>query len=397
MAITSNPARTEDAGQLGQVKTDDTPYTDPVHEVGADIWNAAMDRLVELYTELSLSGSTVGRLVRTGAGTYGTVRDNVTAGAAPTVNADSTAGYQVGSLWFWASNGVWFCASAGVGAAVWLRVPVPGTGIQSLGTANAAGGSADYASANHVHAHGAQTDTALHALATVALSGFMPADAMDLLYERRRGAILIEDEFLGSLADRWVTAIAGTGAFAGTLTGLGNPGKGAAALSVGSTAASYATLSSKSNSFYVGSGMTLHSLIRIGLRELATVGEDFVTDALVFGFIPAGVVTEISSVGFAYRRATSANWLCRRGTTYVDSGVPVVASSGDTQRLELSVSQTTATFKINGVTVHTGAPPTLSAIFFFPVNVLRTAGSGTTGRPWLHNALLRAEFANPRT
>lgn len=296
---------------------------------------------------------------------------------------------------------------------------------EPINTSAQTGNALTVSPSNHVHAHGDLIGGTLHEIAVPSVSaGFMsaamaqsledlPAEVgnldgalsqtvsivnatTDMLGERSSTVILIEDEFVGTLADRWISAIAGTAAFAGTLTGLGNPGKGAAALSVGSTASSYATLSTKSNSFYVGSGMTLRGLIRIGLRELATVPEDFVLDALVYGFIVAGVVTEASSVGFAYRRATSPNWLCRRGTTYVDSGIAVVASSGNTQRLELDVSQTVAEFKINGVVVHTGAPPVLSACFFYPVNVIRTAGSGTTGRPWLHNALLRATFATPR-
>jgi hypothetical protein len=51
----------------------------------------------------------------------------------------------------------------------------------SIGTANAEGGSSSLSRSDHVHAHGAQTDSTLHAIATVSAAGFMdPAELVKL-------------------------------------------------------------------------------------------------------------------------------------------------------------------------------------------------------------------------
>jgi hypothetical protein len=52
---------------------------------------------------------------------------------------------------------------------------------QAVGLTGAAGTSTDAAKADHVHAHGNQTGTSLHALATTSGAGFMSAAQFDLL------------------------------------------------------------------------------------------------------------------------------------------------------------------------------------------------------------------------
>lgn len=58
-------------------------------------------------------------------------KHNIEASAAPTVNDDAADGYGVGSLWVWAQTGgggwigqrgVWICADATVGSAVWFEI-----------------------------------------------------------------------------------------------------------------------------------------------------------------------------------------------------------------------------------------------------------------------------------
>jgi hypothetical protein len=62
---------------------------------------------------------------RTGLGIddIATKQSNLSAGAAPTVNDDSSAGYAVGSFWIdvAADDGYW-CMDATVGAAVWKKI-----------------------------------------------------------------------------------------------------------------------------------------------------------------------------------------------------------------------------------------------------------------------------------
>lgn len=62
-----------------------------------------------------------GALTRSSAGKLHVRKDNLAASAAPTVNADSTAGYEVGSTWLDTTGGNYYvCSSATEGAAVWL-------------------------------------------------------------------------------------------------------------------------------------------------------------------------------------------------------------------------------------------------------------------------------------
>lgn len=65
--------------------------------------------------------ATAGRMTRTGAGAYAVIQDNLAAAAAPTVAADSAAGYGPGSMWFdTTAHRMYVCDSAAVGAAIWI-------------------------------------------------------------------------------------------------------------------------------------------------------------------------------------------------------------------------------------------------------------------------------------
>jgi hypothetical protein len=55
------------------------------------------------------------------SGSWGGIRHNFAAGAAPTVNDDSADGYTVGSLWMH-FGGLYICYSSSLGAAVWRPV-----------------------------------------------------------------------------------------------------------------------------------------------------------------------------------------------------------------------------------------------------------------------------------
>lgn len=119
-------------------------------------------------------GSALGRLVRTGSGTYAVIKDNLAAGGVPTVNDDAAAGYEPGSLWI-TGAAVYVLMDATTGFATWHRVWQKTTATPAaVGAAGVVGTSATLSPADHVHAHGSQTDETMHALATPAAAGFAP-------------------------------------------------------------------------------------------------------------------------------------------------------------------------------------------------------------------------------
>lgn len=79
-------------------------------------------RLANTLVNSSFAGTALGRLVRTGTGTYAVVKDGYSS-SAPTTGDDSTQGYEQGSLWIDSMQGRLFvCTDASSGAAKWERV-----------------------------------------------------------------------------------------------------------------------------------------------------------------------------------------------------------------------------------------------------------------------------------
>jgi hypothetical protein len=113
--------------------------------------------------------------------------ENDSATTSPTVNDDADAGYSVGSLWLNVTGDTaYICVDATNNAAVWLPIggaSAFGTPV-TIGTTNQIGSSGLFSQSDHVHAHGAQTDGTLHAIATPdpgGVAGFMsPADKAKL-------------------------------------------------------------------------------------------------------------------------------------------------------------------------------------------------------------------------
>lgn len=69
-----------------------------------------------------------GRVKRTGGSTFGTIKDATGEAADPTVDDDTTLGYEVGSIWLNTTNDKAFiCLDATDGAAVWLSTTGAGT------------------------------------------------------------------------------------------------------------------------------------------------------------------------------------------------------------------------------------------------------------------------------
>ncbi len=63
--------------------------------------------------------------------------------------------------------------ATGASAATWQAMPLSSTTPQPVGAAGAVGAGTTQARADHVHAHGAQTDGTMHAIATGSVAGFL--------------------------------------------------------------------------------------------------------------------------------------------------------------------------------------------------------------------------------
>lgn len=110
---------------------------------------------------------------------YDRVKENLAAVLAPTNNDDDDAGYAIGSHWVnTATNTTYLCVDATTNTAVWACLGGDGAfgSPVTIGTANSDGTAATVNHSDHVHAHGAQTDETLHAVATTVLDGFMSAE-----------------------------------------------------------------------------------------------------------------------------------------------------------------------------------------------------------------------------
>lgn len=86
----------------------------------------AVRPLINVLVDGSFAGSTVGRMRRTGAGTYDVVKDKLDATVDPTPANDTTEGYVIGSLMFNTLTSAWFQADAvGAGVAKWSPIAEP--------------------------------------------------------------------------------------------------------------------------------------------------------------------------------------------------------------------------------------------------------------------------------
>lgn len=89
-------------------------------EALADVTDAANVAAAGAVMDGDFAGVALGRMTRTGAGTYAVIQDNLAAVVAPAVGDDTTAGYAVGSMWVdTVGANTYECVDATVGAAVW--------------------------------------------------------------------------------------------------------------------------------------------------------------------------------------------------------------------------------------------------------------------------------------
>jgi hypothetical protein len=102
----------------------DTTKLDTI-ETAADVTDATNVAAAGAVMDADFAGAALGRMTRTGAGTYAVIQDNLGAAAAPTVAADTAAGYGVGSLWINTTavpRTVYVCKNPAAGAAVWVQI-----------------------------------------------------------------------------------------------------------------------------------------------------------------------------------------------------------------------------------------------------------------------------------
>ncbi|MDD5542866.1 MAG: hypothetical protein PHX83_06795 [Acidobacteriia bacterium] len=98
----------------------DTTKLDGI-EALADVTDATNVAAAGAVMDSDMAGTTAGHMMRTGAGAYAVIQDNLVAVVPPTVASDSAAGYAVGSKWFDTVTAIWYrCQSAAVGAAIWI-------------------------------------------------------------------------------------------------------------------------------------------------------------------------------------------------------------------------------------------------------------------------------------
>lgn len=90
---------------------------------------------------------------------------------------------------------------------------LPTAVVETIGILNSEGSATSFARSDHVHAHGVQTETTLHALATAALNGFMPStdkSKLDSSTALSTASTLMERDSSGGVAVGQLTIEAGT-------------------------------------------------------------------------------------------------------------------------------------------------------------------------------------------
>lgn len=93
-------------------------------EALADVTDAANVAAAGAVMDADFAGATLGRMTRTGVGTYAVVQDNLAAAVDPVVGDDVAAGYGVDSIWINTTavpRRIFKCLNPAAGAAVWRQ------------------------------------------------------------------------------------------------------------------------------------------------------------------------------------------------------------------------------------------------------------------------------------
>jgi hypothetical protein len=133
-AVAANTThRTSSGVDHTYIDQDVTTTSSPIFAV-TNMTGSAADLDSNAVHDADFAGATLGRMTRTGVGTYAVIQDNLAAAVAPAVGDDDTAGYGVGSLWIdTTADTAYVCVDAGTGAAVWRVIDL--TAHEALTTA----------------------------------------------------------------------------------------------------------------------------------------------------------------------------------------------------------------------------------------------------------------------
>lgn len=278
-----------------------------------------------------------GRMLRTAAGVYSTIFDNLAGSGAPTVATDNTLGYSTGSIYLDAVTGYsYLCISAGTGAAVW----------RSLG-----------------------------ALATITRDGLvLAADYDRILGDAKNSEMVFRDEFSYSLNTRAWTAVV-SGASAGVaVTDAGAGTYGAGRLYCGTTSTGVSEMSSSSAFFRTNRYSLFRFRTKVSVDILSNATDEY---DLFVNY--AGT----NGVSFSYDRNVSLNW--QRTTwaagvpTHTDTGIAVVAGTQyDLTWIYTPAASGTVQFFINGVSVGSLTGKSFTGVpFLSPGRMVKSAGSSS--------------------
>lgn len=79
------------------------------------------------------AGTELGRMIRTGTGTYAILKDNLVAAVPPTIANNVSQGYQAGSIWVdLVTNQVWIAGGESAGNMIWLEVAGGGSSAPGI-------------------------------------------------------------------------------------------------------------------------------------------------------------------------------------------------------------------------------------------------------------------------
>lgn len=289
----------------------------------------------------------------------------------PTAGGASTGYVDAGDAATLASAESYADGGDATNAAAIAAKPSLGTGIVSVGTANADGSGTTAAKVDHVHAHGAQTDDTLHAVATKDAGGFVDKDTWDQLLGTAKKWILFFRETFGLGLSQWGTSVSGTGAAVSASTTGGMP---CVRTYCGTVAAGFANLRGTFNNI-TASIYSQYFIEMLGVLEArpSVIGA---TDDYVAVLCYVGVTSSGAPAGdaFGFRAiSSSGNW---QATKWI-SGTPTDVDTGIATDLLLHrfriehVVGTSITWYIDGAQVAqiTSSMPTISAAYMYPAIV----------------------------
>jgi hypothetical protein len=251
--------------------------------------------------------------------------------------------------------------------------------LAAIGTAAAAGASTEIPRADHVHAHGAQTDGTLHARVTASAHGFLDRDVFDGSLGKGTNWHRVWCEvFKGTLDAKLAADASGTGAAAQVTVASGFEGIGR--LVGGTGASAYGGHRAALNWYYNGAAAALRiELVGRVLGPLADATDDYRVHLCGLGAPPTGAWTGFSIVYDRAAPVNPGNWQIARyngGTpTYVDLGVAVDTNSHRFVSV-FDVATATVSVEIDGVARGSIATvPSVSAAYPFAAYVARVAGA----------------------